>query len=249
MPRPPVIGIPTQTMHAIPGETPDCWVVGQRYVQAVVAAGGTPWLIPLLAEEVALREIHERLDGLLLAGGSDVDPGSYGEERRPTCGRSDCSRDRVELTLIRWALQARTPIFAICRGMQILNAALGGTLFQDLTSERPEGIRHNHYAPAEGLQRDSLVHAVRVNRGSRLADILGSELVDVNSLHHQGIKALARGLRRTACASDGLIEAVEGIDDGFLIGVQWHPEELADRHEPHKQLFRAFIAAAGRRRA
>ena len=240
----PIIGIPMQTMPAIPGETPDCWVVGQRYVQCLVAAGATPWLIPLLGDDAALRPIYDHLDGLLLAGGSDVDPASYGEERRPVCGRSDRRRDRVELTLLRRAVQDGKPVLAICRGMQILNVALGGTLFQDLASERPEGIRHNYFAPAEGYQRDSLVHAVRAERCSQLGEILGREHIEVNSLHHQGIKTLAPGLRPTAFAGDELIEAVEVADSDFMIGVQWHPEELTDAHAPQQRLFRAFVDAA-----
>jgi putative glutamine amidotransferase len=246
---PPVIGIPTQTMPAIPGETPDCWVVGQRYVQVLVAAGAIPWLIPLLSTDAALRTIFDRLDGLLLTGGSDVDPGCYGEERRPACGRIDRDRDRVELTLLRWAFEECKPVFAICRGMQLLNVVRGGTLHQDLASERPDGARHNYGAPAEGYHRDSLVHAIRAERGSRLRDILGGEHIEVNSLHHQGVKALAPGLRPTAFAADGLIEGVEAADGSYVIGVQWHPEELADSHAPHRRLFDDFVAAARRRRA
>src|SRR5262245_27410954 len=121
-----------QTMPAIPGATPDCWVVGQRYVEAIVAAGAVPWPIPLLADDVALRRLYDRLDGLLLPGGPDVDPTSYGEMREPACGRSDLVRDRVEITLTRWAAKEHKPLLGLCRGLQVIDVALGGTLHQDL---------------------------------------------------------------------------------------------------------------------
>jgi putative glutamine amidotransferase len=246
----PLVGIPMQTMAAIPGATPDCWVVGQRYVEAVVAVGGTPWLIPLLADdEELLRRIHDRLDGLLLAGGPDVDPSHYGEDRKPSCGRSDPVRDCVEITLTRWALADHKPVLGLCRGLQALNVALGGTLHQDLATERPGTLRHDCSTAAEGFQRDALVHEVRVERGTRLAEILQTDRVPVNSLHHQGIEKLASSLKATAFAPDGLIEGVEGTDSGFLLGVQWHPEELAATYASHRRLFEAFVSAASARRA
>jgi len=246
----PLVGIPMQTMPAIPGATPDCWVVGQRYVQALVAAGGIPWTIPLLAEdEKALRRIYAQLDGLMLTGGSDVDPTSYGEKRRPACGRSDLPRDRVEIALTRWAIADRKPTFGICRGAQVLVVALGGTLYQDLASERQGAIRHDCHAPEEGFNRDSLVHEILVERGTQLTEILAVDKVSVNSLHHQGIATLAPTLRATAFAPDGLIECVEGTGSAFFVGVQWHPEELAPTGAPHRRLFEAFVAAARTRRA
>jgi putative glutamine amidotransferase len=236
-------------MAAIPGETPACWVVGQRYIQALVDARATPWLVPLLADnEPALRDIYQRLNGLLLAGGPDVEPRHYGEQRRPNCGRGDPARDEVELIFLRWAIADGRPVLAICRGAQLLNVALGGTLFQDIPSECPNARRHACFAPDEGLQRDSLVHAVHPEPRSRLASLLGPNDVLVNSLHHQGIKSLAPALRATAFSPDGLIEAVEPTNGAFLLGVQWHPEELT-AHEPHRRLFEAFVsAAAGARR-
>jgi putative glutamine amidotransferase len=219
--------------------------MGQRYVQALVAEGAVPWLLPLLAgDEQTLRRIYDGLDGVFLAGGADVDPSQYGEERRPLCGRSDPARDWVETTLVRWAAADRKPLLGVCRGIQAINAALGGTLHQDVADQRPGAIRHDCFASAEGYQRDSLVHEVRLERGSQIGRIMEVERLLVNSLHHQAIKELAPDLTATAFAPDGLIEGVEGNGFPFLIGVQWHPEELADKHEPHRRLFRAFVQAS-----
>jgi putative glutamine amidotransferase len=243
----PIIGIPTQTMNAIPHEVPDCWVVGQCYVKALVAAGAVPWLLPLLPGDTEmLRRMYDKLDGVFLTGGADVDPSQYGEKRRPLCGRSDQARDWVETNLIRWAVANHKPVFGVCRGTQAINVALGGTLHQDVADQRPSAIRHDCFAPAEGYQRDSLVHEVNLEKGSLLRRIMEVERVLVNSLHHQAIKVLAPGLTATAFAPDGLIEGVEGEGDQFLVGVQWHPEELAEAHEPHRRLFHAFVQACAK---
>jgi putative glutamine amidotransferase len=148
---------------------------------------------------------------------------------------------------LRWAIADRKSVLAICRGAQILNVALGGTLYQDIRTECPKAARHDCHAPAEGLQRDSLVHMVRAEPDSRLAGILGANDVPVNSLHHQGIKTLASALRATAFSPDSLIEGVEATDGHFLLGVQWHPEELTG-HEPHRRLFERFVTETGRAR-
>ncbi len=240
----PVIGIVTQTLEAIPGKQTSCWAVGQPYIQALVSAGGLPWLIPPLDEETALRAIAQRLAGLLLTGGVDIDPSCYGEEPCALCDRSDPPRDRTELTLIRWALDERKPVLGICRGIQAINVACSGTLYQDIPTQRPGAIKHDCFAgPATGCTRDYLAHAVRVEPGSRLARLLATDHCSVNSMHHQGIKQLAPGLVATAFAPDGLIEGVEMVDR-FVVGVQWHPEELTEAQEPMRRLFAGFIAAA-----
>ncbi len=241
----PVIGIVTQTLEAIPGKLPRCWVMGQRYVTSLTAVGGVPWLIPALqGDEDMLRAIFDRLDGLFLTGGVDVDPAHYGEARHPRCDRSDPARDWTELTLIRWAQDEGKPVLGVCRGIQAINVALGGSLYQDVPDQYPGAIKHDYFPAEPDYSRTSLAHPVRLTGDSLLGRFLGAEQVLVNSMHHQGIKGLAPGLRATAFAPDGLIEAVEKPDGPFLIGVQWHPEELADKPGPMQNLFGAFTAAA-----
>lgn len=245
MSKRPVIGITMQALEAVPDELPSCWILGQRYVQSLRTAGAVPWLVPTLAEDlITLREIYNRLDGLALTGGVDVDPASYGESKEPSCGRTCPPRDEAETQLIRWALAARKPIFAICRGLQILNVALGGSLYQDLSSQLPNSIKHDYFPNEDHTARDFLAHTVEVARDSRLRELLGDSSIRVNSMHHQAIKKLAPGLRQSAVAPDGVIEGIEGTNGQFLIGVQWHPEELSDRAETMRRLFASFVDAA-----
>ena len=240
----PVIGITTQTLEAIPEQLPRCWVMSQRYVQVLVRASAVPWVIPLLEhDEATLRAIYERTDALFLPGGVDIDPATYGETPTPACGRTDPARDWTELLLTRWALADRKPVLAVCRGAQILNVAVGGTLYQDIGAEHPSAVKHDQF-PTGGCRRDDLSHDVRLAPGSRLATLLETDVLPVNSMHHQGIARLAPGLTAVALASDGLIEGVEGTDDRFVLGVQWHPEDLVDVDPRMRRLFDAFIAAA-----
>jgi putative glutamine amidotransferase len=250
--RRPVIGITTQTLHAIdgiPATLPQSWVMNQRYFLAVTLVGGVPWMIPLLDDDPeTLREIYDRLDGLVIPGGVDVDPRIYGEEPHPSCGRLDPARDRVELQLTRWAIADEKPLLGLCRGLQVLNVALGGTLYQDIASQCPEAIKHDYY-PIYGFERDHLAHTVDLLPGTLLHSALEEPRMRVNSMHHQAIKSLAPSLVPAAVAPDGLIEGAELPGDHFLVGLQWHPEvfEMTDPHTRH--LFREFIAAANRWRA
>jgi putative glutamine amidotransferase len=242
----PVIGVPTQTQEAVPGQLPRCWIMSQRYVQTLAEVGAVPWLVPLLTHDTGtLREIYDRMDGLFLTGGVDVDPSCYGEDRHPLCGRTDPDRDAVELQLVRWAIDDRKPVLAVCRGFQVLNVAFGGTLFQDVGDQYPRAIKHDHFPQPDGRPpRDYLSHDIRVAPGSRLAEYLGKDQSPVNSMHHQGIKRLAPGLAASAWAPDGLIEGIEGTNGQFLIAVQWHPEELAGNDAGMRRLFSAFIEAS-----
>jgi putative glutamine amidotransferase len=241
----PIIGLATQTLEAIPGKLPPRWVMGQRYVRVLAAAGAVPWLIPLLSgDRTTLRLIYEHLDGLFLTGGIDIDPAAYGEERHPMCDHSDPDRDRTEIQLIHWALADRKPILGVCRGIQIINVACGGSLYQHVAEQLPESIKHDYFSTTTPYTRDYLAHWVQLNGDSRLARLFGETMVQVNSMHHQGIKRLASGLRPSAFAPDGLVEGVEGQDGQYLVAVQWHPEELAERHAPMRRLFTDFIEAA-----
>jgi len=242
----PVIGITTQTLEAIPDQLPRCWIMSQRYVQVLTSAGAIPWVIPLLeGNEAAVRRIYERLDGLFLPGGVDVDPAAYGEPRTTLCGRTDAARDWTEVLLSRWALADRKPVLAVCRGAQLINVAVGGSLYQDVAAQHPEAIKHDHF-PVGGRRRDELAHEVHLAPGSRLQRLLATESLAVNSMHHQGIARLAPGLVPVATSPDGLIEGVEAANGQFLIGVQWHPEDLVDVDPRMARLFAAFIDAARR---
>lgn len=244
----PVIGIPTQTLQSIdriPEDLPASWVMNQRYFLACTSVGAIPWMVPLLEDDPeTLRGIYDRLDGVFIAGGVDVDPRSYGAERHELCGRTDLARDYVELMFARWALEDGKPVMGVCRGLQVLNVAAGGTLVQDCAELFPGAIKHDYF-PGAGWARDHLAHAIEMAPGSRLQTAFGGASAMVNSMHHQSIDALGEGLAATAWAPDGMVEAVEGTREGqFLVGVQWHPEMLIDTHEGTKRLFEDFIEAA-----
>src|ERR1700722_19343982 len=222
MPRRPVIGIATQTLAAVPGERPACWVMGRSYIEELRKVGAIPWIIPLVPHDTeTLQNIFDRLDGVFITGGVDVDPSHYGESKLPLCGDTDPDRDAVEMALLRHALNRNLPILAVCRGIQILNVTCGGTLYQDVRSQVPTALKHDHFPTAEKPSRKFLAHEISVRPRSRLGGILGDEVVPVNSMHHQAIKDLAPNLAPTAYATDGIIEAVESVDGGYLIAVQW----------------------------
>ena len=243
----PVIGIPTQTLQAIDGipeELPHSWVMNHRYFLALTAVRAVPWMVPLLDDDTeTLRAIFDRLDGVFLAGGVDVDPVSYGDDRDELCGRTDPPRDFVELRFARWALEDGKPVLGVCRGLQVMNVAAGGSLIQDCEARYEGSIKHDYF-PNAGYERDYLAHPIRVEAGSRLHAAFGSTEVLVNSMHHQGILRLGEGLRATAWAPDRLVEALEGSNGAFTVGVQWHPEMLIDRDAGTRRLFEAFIDAA-----
>ena len=250
MAKRPIIGITTQTLAAIPDQLPHCWVMSQRYVLELTAAGAVPWVIPLLHQDPeTLRHIYDQLDGVFLPGGVDIDPSTYHEDRLPSCGVADIARDYAELMFTRWATEDRKPILAVCRGIQLVNVAWGGTLYQHLPDQYPSDPKHDCFPVGGRYTRDQRVHDVRVEPSSRLSGILEAEEICVNSMHHQGIKALAPGLVPTAYATDGLIEGVEASDGHFLIGTQWHPEDLSAGDPLMHRLFRSFVEAANEYRA
>jgi putative glutamine amidotransferase len=243
----PVIGIVAETLGPVPGQSEPAWIIEQRYVDVFPSLGAVPWIITHLTDdEEALKAIYFRLNGLFLCGGVDIDPSFYHEPRHPQCGRTDPPRDRVEFSLFRWASRDKMPILGICRGLQLINVALGGTLHQDIPSEVPGAIQHDFASHAGDTKRERAMHAVQIEPGSQLAAILGNCKTEVNSIHHQAIKRLAPGLVATARAPDGLIEGVESVDnrDQFLLAVQWHPEELTRTAQGMQQLFQTFLAAA-----
>lgn len=211
----------------------------EAIVQGVERAGGLPLLIPLGLAEPTLRDLYARLDGLLVSGGGDIDPAHYGAEMAANIDGVDAERDRTEMTLVRWMAQDTKPFFGICRGAQVLNVALGGTLYRDV-SEHPGAGRHSFYPD---LPYDLRPHEIKIEEDSVLAKVIGQPIVTVNSLHHQSVKDLAPGLRITAIAPDGIIEAIELPQRPFVLGVQWHPECLPQAPEMQR-LFEAFVTAS-----
>ena len=215
--------------------------VNAAYVRATLAAGGVPVVFsPLIGTSMAARAL-DGVEGLLLTGGEDIDPAWYGESPSPQLDPPSRERDLFELALFAVARQRELPILGVCRGIQLINVALGGTLFQDLPAERPGRVEHRADGP-----RDRRSHRVRLLPHSRAAQALASEAVSVNSSHHQGIKKLAAGLTASGWTDDDLIEAVEsGPGLPWLLAVQWHPEEMhAERDAPEHGLFKALVDAA-----
>jgi putative glutamine amidotransferase len=220
-------------------------LVRTTYTHAVEAAGGAPVTIPLQLTGDALRRVYDRLDGLVFSGGGDMDPACYGvSEVSPYTVNVDPNRDEIEMQLIRWALEDNKPLLAICRGHQVLNVTLGGTLHQDIREEVPGALRHESPSAA---WFNHLKHDVEVEPGSRLQTALGVDgpSVTVNSLHHQGIDRVASDLTVSARAADGIVEGLEIPENRFTVGVQWHPEALVDEHSAMRRLFQSLVEAAG----
>jgi putative glutamine amidotransferase len=217
--------------------------VNVAYVRSVLAAGGVPIILsPVLGPAYAMRAL-DGVDGLLLSGGEDIHPAWYGAEPSLHLYPPSRERDLFELALFAAARQRELPILGICRGIQLVNVGLGGTLFQDLPSERPGPVAHD-----PGGSRDARSHEVRLQEGSRAARALGRTVLSVNSFHHQAVERLAGGLLASGWSADGLIEAVESPAEApWLVAVQWHPEEMhAEAAAPERGLFRALIEAAAR---
>jgi len=238
----PIIGLPTLAIP--PGVKPARFGINQSYVRALVAAGCAPVLIPLLDDQARLRAIYERLDGIVFPGGADVAPQEYGEEPIDNLNIVEPERDRTELTLARWAFDDDLPTLGICRGQQLLNVALGGSLYQDLRHQKVTTVEHSD---ADGRARTALMHGVRLDPESRLAQLIDETSIEVNSLHHQAVKSLAPALRVTGKSDDGVIEAIESPERRFWIAVQWHPEEV-DELAWVRRLFQGFASAAQPRR-
>jgi putative glutamine amidotransferase len=210
--------------------------VNRAYTDAVRAAGLVPLVVPPMTADEAIA-VLDAVQGLVLTGGEDIDPTLFGASRHPATKPANDLRDESELALAREAAARRIPTLAICRGVQVLNVALGGTLMQDIPSEIRSTIDHD-----ADSARSSRVHEVAIDQGSRLADIVGSNRITTNSFHHQSVARLASGLRTVATAMDEVIEAVECTDRGWwAVGVQWHPEELIQTPEDwDRKLFAAF---------
>ena len=234
----PLIGITASMLRELPNRD---WIWNTNdYFRAVQRAGGIPVLLPFCETTAEAAEILDRMDGLLLSGGGDVDPLLYGEQPHPQMGEISPERDVTELAYTQVALERDMPVLGICRGHQVLAVAAGGTLVQDIPAQVPGAIKHRQQAP-----RWYPSHAVEAKPGTRLAELLGTEF-KVNTYHHQSVKALPPEWVVSAVAADGVIEALEHPGYRFLLSVQWHPENFLGRAYNFDRLFTAFVEACRR---
>ena len=238
----PIIGITSRTAPVPPSGMLSI-MVQQAYTNAILQAGGVPVLIPSNIPESGWRKLFQRLDGILFTGGPDIAIERFGGVPHPTVYGVDETRDSLELGLANLAADSEKPFMGICRGCQVVNVALGGTLYTHIPDQHSNALQHE-YPGEDGIPaRTAVVHSVRIEEGSRISKVLGEPILNVNSLHHQGIKDVAPSLKAVAFAPDGIVEAVEMPEHPFAIAVQWHPEWLTDQ-EPIRRLFKAFVDAA-----
>lgn len=211
--------------------------------KAIVAAGGLPLLLPIHIDPADAAALLERCDGILFSGGADMDPACYGEEVLENCGGIDVERDAAEIAYFNAAHKAHLPMFGICRGHQVINVLMGGDLYQDL----PTGfVRENALQHRSRGAGDTLLHSIRVESGSMLEKIIHGAAMRTTSTHHQAVRKIGDGLRAVGYAADGVIEALEGAGEDFILTVQWHPELRYAREEHALDLFRALVEAAHR---
>jgi putative glutamine amidotransferase len=235
--RAPLIGVSTSITV---GTNPERAYVNSAYLHAVQQAGGVPVALPPQLSSASMRQLAGDLQGLLLTGGGDMDPALFGEAPHATLYDVAPSRDTLATSVLHVALDRGVPVLAVCRGLQVLNVALGGSLHQDVGTDPGTQTPHS-----QKELRDQPTHKVKVTPGCRLAETLGTDELEVNSMHHQAIKRLGRGLTAVAWAPDQIVEGAEIADPSrFVLGVQWHPEELVGHSEPARRLFAALVAAA-----
>ncbi|GIU99897.1 MAG: gamma-glutamyl-gamma-aminobutyrate hydrolase [Actinomycetota bacterium] len=230
--------------HLRPGRVRG-WVVGgyglpEGYVEALRRAGAVPWLV-LPGDPRTPSRLLDRVQGLLLVGGGDVDPARYGQEPHAELYGLEPDRDELEIALLREADRRGLPTLCVCRGMQVMNVAFGGSLIQHL----PDDPRFGPHGTPSG--EDELLHEVRLEPGSRVAAAAGAEVLSCSSHHHQGVDRLGEGLVATGRAPDGLVEAIEREGEGWMVGVQWHPEDTAATDPAQQRLFDALVRAARNR--
>lgn len=231
--RKPVIGIMPQTP-----EDHDSFRVTRWYWEALLGAGAMPFMLPPTGDESILRYFIAQCDGLLLAGGGDIDPARYGEEALPACGKPYPPRDENELLALSIALETDLPVLGICRGEQVIAVGMGGTLYQDIPSQLDDTVAHNHH-PYNG----DPTHWVNIVPDSPLAKVVGKTRLFVNSYHHQSVKNPAPGMEIMAYSENGVVEAFYFPQKRFLWGIQWHPEMSYMLDEESKRIFHAFLNA------
>jgi putative glutamine amidotransferase len=233
----PLIGISTQRDKD--PHNKQCGI-GESYITAVIRAGGIPVLLPIHLSDLDTRALLQQLQGLIVTGGPDINPVLYGANLHPKVQGIDVLRDQSDLNLVRAACDLQIPILGICRGFQIINVAFGGQLYTDVSEQHSGSLHHTCYP---GLPYDLLSHSVQLEKNGRLAAILQQDEIQVNSLHHQGVRRVGSGLSVTATAPDGLVEGFEIQGYPFGLATQWHPELLPEV-DHSKALFKAFVQAA-----
>lgn len=239
----PVIAIPTVEMPAVNDEPP-IWAMRSSYARPLIAAGATVVFLPQILELDEIESVLPTVSGLLLAGGADIAPGRYGRQPEPGLEATDPARDQSELTILTWAMAQKLPTLGICRGLQMINVALGGSLYQHLAERQDGGIAHRTQPPSYASLRDH-GHPLSVTAGSYFERLVGGREAWVNSMHHEGIDRLASSLLATATSADGLIEVIESADQQhWLVGIQGHPEAMTESSPWVSALFREFVQAA-----
>ncbi|MDG0032077.1 gamma-glutamyl-gamma-aminobutyrate hydrolase family protein [Priestia sp. Y58] len=209
--------------------------VNNDYIESTALSGGVPFVLPVLEDEEMIKAQAESIDGLILSGGQDVNPLLYGEEPTTKTGSPFLARDQSEQLLLKHVIDHGKPVLAICRGLQILNVAYGGTLYQDMSDIKESFIKHDQYNNTSDPS-----HSIMIKDGTRLHDLYGNQAL-INSFHHQAIKDVAPGFEVSAWAKDGVIEAIEKQGNQFVVGVQWHPEMMAKEHTSMLNLFKLFM--------
>ena len=235
----PLIGITTRNGKDADGHP--LTALQHSYTKAIMQAGGLPVPIPSIFGEEDFLNLYSHLAGILFSGGGDISLDYFFGADHPRIGEVDLKRDTTEIGLMRAAVNDGKPVLGICRGAQVMNVALGGTLYTHIYDQVKGALDHAYPGDLRGV----LVHTVNVKEGSRAAEIFGETLLNVNSLHHQGLKDIAPPLRVVGHAPDGIIEVVEVPDHPYAVAVQWHPEWLTDQ-APTQRLFKSFVDAAGK---
>jgi len=235
-----IIGIPCAYLDVVDTLGRKSIGIPRIYIDVLEASGATPLLIPTTSLGSTRRSLYHFIHGLFLPGGGDLGLLHAGGPQDRHSQTADPERDETELTLVKWAVSDKRPIFGVCRGIQTLNVACGGTLWHDIKSEVPNALEHQFYP---GYPFDRISHSVNLVPKSRLARVFGSLSLSVNSLHHQAVKEVGEGLRVTASAPDGIIEGIESADSRWITAVQWHPEALLKKEPQMRLLFEAFVNA------
>lgn len=218
------------------------WMV-PGYMEGIRRVGGIPMILPLVCDEADLRQINSMCSGYLFTGGHDVDPSLYGEEKTALCGPACMERDRLEQTVFCMAWEDRKAVLGICRGLQLINVLMGGTLFQDLQSQFQGTCSVGHHMEPPYSRS---CHQVELTADGPLCKLLGKSTMGVNSYHHQGIRKLAPGLKAMAVAEDGLVEGVYASDREYIRAVQWHPEFMPPEDADAGKIFQSFIEGCKR---